>query len=594
MPYWGGDVKKEGMEFTQFLGINKGEHHSGIALLSVLGDVQEIQVWGKERLSQKKNAGGMPFQELKAIQEKIHGPLTIADNSFGHHPRLTEKLWDENYPFFSLLKKKELEQFSSHLNPHIQFISHHAAHAWAALAQSPFTTSLILVMDGVGQDEDAFPVDHAERVAFPCNDKILYPRQRFAESATLYLQERGELRVVDKIWQRLVVSETLHDEEGHDPEDFSTGLGHFYALAAKYIFNSFHDSGKVMGLAAFGQELQVVKDPLQFWQEQDWSRRFRGKSKKDWQESADLSHWANIAASVQAYFERELMDYLRKMKERFPTVENLILTGGCALNCVANQKVLQSHLFKEVFVPAFPSDEGISFGLAQALFYQKYGSECWRPTSLDQQKFYLGPKSSVPDDFSVIQAFTGYPLVRLHNVAQEVAQLLAQGKVVAWFQGQSETGPRALGHRSILADPKIVGLKERLNQEIKKRENFRPYGASLRQQDVAIYFQEGPHFWAPFMSFAPKLRPEFHEMFASITHVDGTCRVQTLAPEHDQLFYQLLTEFEKISGYAVLLNTSLNIMGRPIVETLEHAREFFEETCVDVLVVGNFKLCHPA
>jgi len=587
------DIISENSSF--YLGINKGEHHSSVCLIdpsiSNNDPADSIQLWLKERLTRKKNAGGLPWNILARLNENYFGSQQVAilENCFGHSPFHTEKLWDENFPYFDLLKTRKLQRFSSHFNSQIKFLTHHEAHAWAALAQSPYEKSLILVLDGVGQDHDAFNKNHSEKINFPCAEKLEFPQSRFAESLSLYVQDKASLTCVDKIWQRFVTAENVYDEEGYDKEDFSTGLGHFYSIAAKYIFNSFHDSGKVMGLASFGHNTLLVNNALTFWANQDWQKKFSGNNKVDWQNSEHNFHWANLAATTQHYFERELLLYLNKIKKIYPHVENLIITGGCALNCVANQKVLTSGIFSNVYIPPFPSDEGISFGLAQFSLLNKHPNY-WQVTPLEKQKIYLGPKSSIPNDNKNNSLFSDFHKKYFSNSQELVefaAQNLSQGKIMAWFQGRSETGPRALGNRSILANPKILNLKNKLNDNIKFRESFRPYGATVIQEDVSKYFQVPYDFKSPFMSFTPTVRIEYRELLKEIIHNDNTSRIQSLSPQQNPLFYLLLKEFEKLTGLGVLLNTSLNIMGEPIVETAEDAKNFFLKVKVDILVIGN-------
>jgi carbamoyltransferase len=297
--------------------------------------------------------------------------------------------------------------------------------------------------------------------------------------------------------------------------------------------------------------------------------------------------YLDVAATVQQTFEAELLAWITKLRRKYPDYDRLIFTGGCALNCVANQRLLDSGLFKAIYVPPFPGDESIALGAASHLKY-RVGRAPWQPREAGEQIPCFGPAASVPREKDILREFAGFKIVRPPDIAVFVAGRLAQGKILAWMQGRSESGPRALGYRSLLADPRIPDLKTYLNKRIKFRESFRPYAGSCMQSMVAEYFEVDRSFESPFMSFTPRLRPEYRKRLDPIAHIDGRSRVQTVRPEQNPRFHELLENFGRRTGLYAVLNTSLNVMGEPIVETVADAARFLRQSPVDGIAVGDF------
>jgi carbamoyltransferase len=213
--------------------------------------------------------------------------------------------------------------------------------------------------------------------------------------------------------------------------------------------------------------------------------------------------------------------------------------------------------------------------------------QTWKPFQRDLQTSFLGPKSSVPTEEKIRNVFSQYKLSVESEIHKKVASEIADGKIVAWFQGRSECGPRSLGHRSILARPDRTDLKNYLNSHIKFRENFRPYGCTCIWEKAHEIFNVPAGFENPFMSFAVPVNEKWKQKLQHVTHVDGTSRMQTLHESQEPLFYKLLLEVEKLTGLPLVLNTSLNIMGEPILETIEDAERFFKDSAVDGLCIGN-------
>jgi carbamoyltransferase len=252
-----------------------------------------------------------------------------------------------------------------------------------------------------------------------------------------------------------------------------------------------------------------------------------------------------------------------------------------ALNSVANGRVLRETAFDKVYVMPGAGDNGTCIGAA----YQVYNGVLRQPRRFHHGQAYVGTEYSNDAIEKVLkQAKVKYR--RSNNVCADVARYLRQGSIVAWFQGQMEFGPRALGGRSILADPTRPGIKDQVNFEVKHREGFRPFAPSVTLEDASTYFEfDDP---SPFMLMVCNVRPEYRRVLPSITHVDGTARLQTVTREGNARYHHLLKEFGKLSGVPVLLNTSFNIMDQPIVESPINALRCFFSTGLDVLAMGDF------
>jgi carbamoyltransferase len=341
-----------------------------------------------------------------------------------------------------------------------------------------------------------------------------------------------------------------------------------------------------MGLAAFGTPKRI-DNRLEFLKSLDWTRAFPGGHKSAWEASPHLPLYRNVAASTQLHFEESLFQLLEKLRKFFPEFPHLILTGGCALNSVANGKILNSSLFRSVYIPPFPSDECISLGVAESLRLLNDDSE-WRPTLWSRQHANFGPLTSVPQPPDILRVFPKAKKMTRVALSKFIARQLNQGQVVAWFEGRSESGPRALGFRSILASPISPRMRSYLNTSIKGRESFRPYGCSVPRSLAHLYFEVPPGFRGPFMSFAVPVRRRYRRKLRAVTHVDGTSRIQTVTRSHHPYFYSLLLEFGRVSTIPVLLNTSLNVMGEPLVETIEDAAHFLRTVKVDWLVICGY------
>ncbi|MEK7355760.1 MAG: carbamoyltransferase C-terminal domain-containing protein, partial [Bdellovibrionota bacterium] len=383
---------------------------------------------------------------------------------------------------------------------------------------SPFERAIVVVIEGAGSAFEDFPASSSEP-GTPMALGGVKAARGIHEECSVYLMDHGQLRCVAKRWRKFEKSAVV------PKKTFSEGVGIFYESAAEYVFDSNRSAGKVMGLAPFGQP-SGVESRIGFLDRLDWEKAFQGKGKKAWDESGLFQHYADVSASVQAEFEKDLWSLLEGIRERWPDYENCILTGGCALNCTFNAKLLKRGLFANVYVPPFPGDESIGFGAASHRYLE--ANKGWKPFESARQHGFFGPKTSGLSEALIQTIFRDHCIERPASITEFTAGKLAEGEIVAWYQGRSESGPRALGHRSILADPSRAGLKDELNSRIKFREDFRPYGCSCLHENADEYFDVPKGFDNPYMSFAVHTRADWRDRLSQVTHVDGTSRMQTV------------------------------------------------------------------
>ena len=381
-------------------------------------------------------------------------------------------------------------------------------------------------------------------------------------------------------------------------------LGHFYSAVCNLIgFNKFGEEYKVMGLSAYGEDkyLDYFKKFINFDQNKlihqeeifDYNsidykinhvikfnkKIFPGKSiEKFSQESKD------IAKSLQSCFEDIVMKIIFKLYEKVPT-ENLVMAGGCAMNGLVNGRIFKESKFKKHFIQPASTDDGTALGAA---FY------CWHNHLNKKERFVMqhafwGPSySKEVIKKTILEKKISY---KIFNNAKELnkiaAKIIAEGNVVGWFQGRSEWGSRALGNRSILANPANKNMKQIINSKIKKRESFRPFAPSVLQEDVSKYFE--CDIRSDFMNHIVKFKKEWCDFFPSVCHVDDTARIQTVSRSNNPKFYDLINELKKITEHGIILNTSFN-ENEPIVDTPKQAIECFLRTDMDVLFLENYML----
>ncbi len=300
----------------------------------------------------------------------------------------------------------------------------------------------------------------------------------------------------------------------------------------------------------------------------------------------------NLAAALQARLEEVYLGLLRKLAER-TRLKTVCLAGGVAFNCIANGKIFDATPFEQVYIHPAAGDGGLSVGAAFYVWHQILD----KPRSFVMDHAYWGPEYSREEIRSAIDssglAQKGCAIAELKEpeLMKSAAALIADGKILGWFQGRAEWGPRALGNRSIVADPRRLEMKEILNQRIKHREVFRPFAPSILAEATADYFEKLHP--SPFMTLAYAVRPEKRAQIPAPTHVDGTGRLQTVTREANPHYHALISAFRDLTGVPVVLNTSFND-NEPIVCRPEEAIDCFQRTQMDALVLGDFLITRPA
>ena len=381
-------------------------------------------------------------------------------------------------------------------------------------------------------------------------------------------------------------------------EKWPNSLGHFYSTFTGFLgFKMLEGEYKMMGLAPYGQpkyknlilEKILILKPFGKYQLNsnicDYHLALKGifcnemkllfgNPRKN-NDEPNQRH-IDLAASVQAAFEDALVHVLSPAILNYPSIKNLVISGGCALNVTANGKLLSKKMFSQIIIPPAPHDAGCAIGACLAVL-NKINFESVRSP-------YLGRAFSEKEIKAAIKNKGINEIEPLENdeLVSITASLLLNKKIIAWFQGRSEFGPRALGNRSYLADPRDDNIRNVINKKIKKRELFRPFAPSVTIEDAHKFFSIFQD--SPFMNIVSRVDSN---LVPAITHIDNTARIHTVSEESNFLYHKLITEFGKISGVPVLLNTSFNIQ-EPIVYSPEDALQTFIDSEVDVLVIGPF------
>ncbi|MGW4967206.1 carbamoyltransferase family protein [Nonomuraea sp. NPDC004186] len=538
----------------RFLGINAVFHDPAAALV-VDGEV--IAAAEEERFSRRKHgkrpvpfsAWELPEQAAAwCLAEAGLRPENLDAVAYSYDPSLvrqeTGAPWEDLRTTYATRAPSFLATALPGLDPaQVRFVPHHVAHAASAGLAAPFEECAVLVCDGRGES-----VSH------------LAGHYRDGELTTLAAQELPH------------------------------SLGLMYEEVTEHLgFMRSSDEYKVMALASYGtpRHLDVLRELVTATPEGgfrvepiDWggfAKRLGGGER--W--TADH---ADLAASVQTRLEEVLLDLACWLHGR-TGARRLAMAGGVALNCVANTRLLAEGPFEDIWVQPAAGDSGTALGGALHLA-QEHGEPAAPMRGADLGRCWSDDEVAAWLDVARV------PYARPENLAAEVAAALADDKIVAWFQGRSEYGPRALGRRSLLAHPGHVRNTERLN-DVKGREQFRPVAPMVLESRAREIFGRGP-VPSPYMLFVHDVRPEWRERIPAVVHVDGTARIQTVSPESDPLMAGVLERFEALSGLPVVVNTSLNTAGRPMVDSPRDALECFGSAPVDLLVIGPFVVRRPA
>jgi carbamoyltransferase len=455
-------------------------------------------------------------------------------------------------------------------------INHHLAHAYSAFPASGFSNAAVLVTDNSGS------------LLRGCKTgKDL----REAETITFFEADRADIRVVDKVSGQHYLDGSS-ERDYYQPGVTDNSLGHFYRAASlavglqympPYARYPVSEDGKTMGLAPYGDQrfvdhvMELVTLLPGGGVQIDSQRVTRTFTKLV--RGGSFDDKAALARAAQEVLEISLLHCARALRER-TGASNLCIAGGVGLNSVANGRILRETGFERVFIVPAAGDNGISLGCAY------YGLHTFDGVPLDAMpsiaNAYLGPGYTA-DQIHTALTQSGFTVQAPDDLPTRVAALLADGRLVGWFDGGSEFGPRALGHRSILSAPFPSSVRDHLNENVKFREWFRPYAPIVAEHRAAEYFDISQP--SPYMLIVAKVRQP--ERIPAVTHVDGTARLQTIDQASNPRIFDVLTAFENLTGCPVLLNTSFNVAGEPIVETPEDAIRAFAKMRLDHLVMGN-------
>jgi carbamoyltransferase len=461
-------------------------------------------------------------------------------------------------------------------------ISHHLAHAYSAFATCPYQEAHVLVIDNGGNSYgECMDLDGA---VIPINpDPEL--RDLIAEVDSYYYFDTAGFRPVFKDFSLPGFNRKPYPMY---PQPLMHSIGGLYKAVSKYTFGNLDDPGKLMGLAPYGRpgiydfEIFDLRDG-RVRVRYDWQHKFTSPARTLREFTKNFQYHADIALWTQMEVERAIL-YLVEHRRALEGSTNLCYAGGVALNAVANRHLLSR--FSNIYIQPAAGDNGISLGCA----YFGWLRVLQRERVMHDGSTFFGATYNDNDIAAAIrEAGAAGLLYKSSDYIRDTARFLANGKIVAWFQKGAEFGPRALGNRSILADPRRPEVRNFINNHIKNREDFRPFAPSVLLEDKDIYFDCPSE--SPYMILVVSVKPEWSSIIPSVVHCDNSARVQTVAKEFNPDFYRLLSEFKNISGLGVLLNTSMNQRGMPIVETPGEALDLFLRSALDVLVVENYMLC---
>jgi carbamoyltransferase len=580
------------------LGINA---YHGNASAALVCDGKLVAAVEEERFNRVKYAAGFPASAIRYCLKEAG--ITLADLDHVAVPRNpyarlgTKLFYALHMPSFARERAKVLTKFTgipvalagafdfdpAKIKSKFHRVEHHQAHLASTFFVSPFEHAALLSADGLGD---------------------------FA-SSMWGLGSGNRMRIDGAI-------------------AFPHSLGLYYSAVTQYLgFLKFGDEYKVMGLAAYGQPayLDSFRDILRFrsngggfgfklgldyfthhktgpemsWAESDQTpilgkmfsenmSRLLGVPARQPDEPLEQRHH-DLASTLQARLEEVYLGMLKKLAAK-TNAKAVCLAGGVAFNCVANGKIFDATPFEKVYVHPAAGDAGLAVGAAYYIWHQILGQ--LRSFTMDHA--YWGPGYSPEEIRSAVQASSvaqgGYTIAELseEELLRRTAAIIAEGRILGWYQGRAEWGPRALGNRSIIADPRRQEMKEILNRRIKHREIFRPFAPSILAEKTGQWFEKSHP--SPFMSLAYSVLPEKRGKIPAPTHVDGTGRLQTVSREANPRFHALISEFERQTGVPVVLNTSFND-NEPIVCRPEEALDCFLRTQMDALVLGNTLITRP-
>ena len=532
----------------------------------------------EERLSREKRTRKFPF---KGVQEILNNyKITLEDIDFiavGWNPAINLENFNSSLSegrsrfigeyFYSIINNlmrfteeagdisEQIISLKSGKKIHIYFVRHHLCHA-ANYFLSPFKDSSILTIDAFGEKET---------VTF----------------------SKGNKNKISKIWK----------------QEYPHSLGSFYSAFTEFLgFEPQNDEWKLMGASAYGDRNRYYKKLKKtfiilkegFELNLRYFNHYQFHRPKLFTENLEkllglkfnkpnknlTKNYFDLAASVQKCFEEIYLSLIKQIYKKNKS-KNLVLSGGCALNSLANGKVVKNTRFKNIFIPPVPDDSGVSIGAAQYIYHNVKDFK----NRYFMSNNYLGYKASEKEIIKELKLLK-LNYLRIDNITAHAAKKISSGKIIGWYQGAVEFGDRALGNRSILADPRDPKVKDKINQMIKYRESFRPFAPAVLEEKAKEYFKGSSK--TPFMEKIFLIKKSKIKIIPGVVHVDNTGRIQTVTKKQNKKFYNLVKEFEKITKVPILLNTSLNIKGDPIACKPIDAIKTFFSSGLDCLYLENF------
>ena len=443
------------------------------------------------------------------------------------------------------------------------YITHHMTHAANAFFTSPFDDAAIFTADSQGEIQST-TFGYGNDNNLTTLKSINHPHSLGAFYATFteYLGYRAH----SDEWKVMALAAYS------DKEDRT-----YYDLISNNLITKFEDGSYELNLMYFKD---FIFDQPNLYT--DALINLLGPARKS--NTPFESRHYQIAAAMQKIIEETVFNSLTALQKETNS-RNLVLAGGLFMNSLMNGKISAMTPFENIYIPSCPDDSGNSIGAALYLYHNILKNKSPQPL----HHTYLGPEFS-NKEIKMAMEKVGLKAKKFDNIEIEAAKLLANGALIGWFQGRMEFGQRALGNRSILADPRDVSIKKRINQTIKSREGFRPFAPSILKDRVAEYFDVTEGTEVPYMEKVFPIRAERQSEIPAVTHEDGTGRVQTVSKEINPKFYQLIEAFDKITGTPILLNTSFNINGEPIVYSPDDALKTFFSCGLTVLVMGDYLL----
>jgi len=568
------------------LGINAVFHDSSAALIK---DGQLLAAAEEERFTHIKHGKRpIPFSTYELPFHAIDYCLSVA----GIHINDVDHIAYSFDPHMLIIEDEVIRERSIRLPLQPQYTSNHSKESWGSPWDPLF---LSLIVNAPGQLEDGWPHHLQERFhgARDVAKKWHFVGHHLSHAASAFHAspfQRAAVMTLDGRGERTTTA--YYHGKGNDlvllgHVEMPDSLGLLYEAMTSYLgFLHSSDEYKVMALASYGKPVfaDVFRasihvgergsyriDPI------DFEKHF-GPARKKGDDFTD--HHFNIAHSLQVVLQETALKLIEWLHSETGE-ENLAMAGGVALNCVLNAYLRDHGPFKNIWVQPAAGDAGTALGAALWVDAQERETDV---RTFSMEHVYWGPEYTD----TTIEKFLKWTKTRyrvMSDVAEETAALLAENKIIGWYQGRMEFGPRALGSRSILASPIQASMQARLN-EVKDREDFRPVAPVVLEEDASDWFEDARY--SPFMLFVHKVRPEKTDAIPAVCHVDGTARIQTVNRNQHPFYYDLLKAFKKRTGVPVLVNTSFNTLGKPIVCTPRDALECFWSSPFDVLVMGSY------